>query len=182
LAVDHPGRVDRLVLVSCTNRFGPYLLEMAKLLGKALRHFPPEAYRRTIELLGTSPEYFDAHREEIEQKVLSACEDGIGRAAVARQLRCLGTRDVADGPDYRIAAPTLIIAGEQDMLIPACYGRRMSREIVGSEFLLVPGCGHNPFTEKPDFVAPRITEFLKRPRGGHRRKREETNVAVEESV
>src|SRR3954466_6039563 len=34
LAVDHPSRVDRLVLVSCTNRFGPYLREIAKLLGQ----------------------------------------------------------------------------------------------------------------------------------------------------
>jgi pimeloyl-ACP methyl ester carboxylesterase len=40
LAVDHPGRIDRLVLVSCSNRFGPYLLEVAKLIGQALRPLP----------------------------------------------------------------------------------------------------------------------------------------------
>src|SRR5438552_12507834 len=61
LAIDHPARVDRLVLVSCTNHFGPYLREIAKLLAQALRHFPPEVFRRTIELLGTAPEYFDSH-------------------------------------------------------------------------------------------------------------------------
>jgi 3-oxoadipate enol-lactonase len=183
LAVDHPSRVDRLVLVSCANRFGPYLLEMAKLIGKALRHFPPDVFQRTIELLGSAPGYLDAHAEEIDRKIAMACQSPVGRSAVARQLRCLGTRDVADGPDYRIAAPTLVIAGEQDMLIPASYARRMAHEIAGSEFLLVRGCGHNPFCEKPELVVPRITEFLTRPwvRDG-RRKCKETQLAMEESV
>src|SRR5439155_12691154 len=67
LAVDHPSRVDRLVLVSCTNRFGPYLREVALLLAAALRHFPPRLYRRTVALLGTAPEYFDEHVAEIDQ-------------------------------------------------------------------------------------------------------------------
>src|SRR5688572_4489606 len=142
LAIDHPSRVDRLVLVSCSNRFGPYLLEVAKLLAQALRHFPPELFRRTIELLGTAPEYFDAHADEIDRKIATECALGIPRGAVARQLRCLGCQDVGEGQNYRITAPTLVIAGEQDMLIPARYARQMARQIPGSEFLLVRGCGH----------------------------------------
>jgi pimeloyl-ACP methyl ester carboxylesterase len=155
---------------------------MAQLLGKALRHFPQPVFRRTIELLGSSPEYLDAHAGEIERKIAAACVEGIGRSAVARQLRCLGSRDVADGPDYRITAPTLVVAGEHDMLIPACYARRMAREIVGSEFFLVRGCGHNPFCEKPEVVVPLITEFLKRPRARSHGKFKETQLAMDESV
>src|SRR5688572_11194888 len=60
VAIDHPSRVDRLVLVSCAHRFSPYLLQVAKLLAQALRHCPPEMYLRTMEMLGTSPQYFDA--------------------------------------------------------------------------------------------------------------------------
>jgi hypothetical protein len=50
------------------------------------------------------------------------------------------------------------------MLIPACYAQRMAAEIPGSEFVLIPGCGHNPFTEKPDVMITHITQFLSRPR------------------
>jgi pimeloyl-ACP methyl ester carboxylesterase len=121
-------------------------------------------YLRTIELLGTSPQYFDAHAEEIEQRIASECAGKISRGAVARQLRCLGCRDVAEGQEYRITAPTLVVAGEQDMLIPACYAREMARHIPGSEFLLVRQCGHNPFTEKPEQVVPRVVDFLTRDR------------------
>jgi pimeloyl-ACP methyl ester carboxylesterase len=163
LASDHPSRVDRLVLMSCTNRFGPYLREIAKLLGQALRHFPPDVFRRMVELLGTAPEYVDAHFNEMEQRLAAAGQIQVPRTALIHQLRCLGCRDVEGTPDYHVTRPTLVIAGEQDMLIPACYGRRMADDIPGSEFLLVPQCGHDPLIEKPEFVMPRILDFLSRP-------------------
>lgn len=184
-ALDHPSRVDRLVLVSCGNRFSPYLTGMARLLGQALRHFPPELFRQTIELLGTSPTFFDAHAEEIDREVAAQCAAAIPRGAIARQLRCLGCRDIAGGDrEYRIASPTLVIAGDHDVLIPACYAREMARQIPGSEFLLVRGCGHNPFAEKPDAVLPRLVEFLLTRSGAKDRVRllEESQRAMEERV
>jgi pimeloyl-ACP methyl ester carboxylesterase len=182
--LDHPGRVDRLVLVSCGNRFSPYLTGVARLLGQALRHFPPELYRRTIELLGTSPQYFDAHADEIEQDIAAQCATGVPRGAIARQMRCLGCRDLAGDREYRIEAPTLVIAGDHDVLIPDCYAREMARQIPGSEFLLVRDCGHNPFAEKPDEVVPRVAKFLlKRSRATDRaRIHEESQLATEERV
>jgi pimeloyl-ACP methyl ester carboxylesterase len=145
--------------MSSAHCFGPYLREIAKLLGQALWRFPPELFRKTIELLGTSPMYFDKHAAEIERKIADDCDTGIARSAVLRQLRCLGCHEVA-GDDYRISAPTLVVSGDHDALIPACYGRRMSELIPNSEFLLVPECGHNPLIERPDFVVPRIVQFL----------------------
>ena len=185
LAIDHPARVDRLVLVSCGNRFSPYLLGVAKLLAQALRHCPPEMFLRTVELLGTSPQYFDAHAEEIDRRIATECGAGVSRGAVGRQLRCLGCRDLTEGQEYRITALTLVVAGEQDMMIPACYAREMARQIPGSEFVLVRECGHNPFIEKPEQVVPRIMEFLKRRRRGdasEKRECEETQLCMEETV
>ena len=164
LAADHSSRVDRLVLVSCTHRFSPYLREMARLLGHALRYFPPDVFRRTVELLGTAPEYLDTHRDDIERKLATARENAVPRSGVAKQLWCLARHDREDEWGHPIAAPTLVIAGEQDHLIPACYAQRMAQQIRGSEFVVVPGCGHNPFEEKPDVVLPRVTEFLMRGR------------------
>jgi len=165
VASDHPSRVDRLVLVSCTHRFSPYLREMARLLGHALRYFPQDVFQRTVKLLGTSPEYLDAHVDDIERKIATARESTAPRSSVGKQLWCLARHDRDDGWGNPVAAPTLVIAGEQDHLIPACYARRMAQQIRGSEFMVVPECGHNPFDEKPDVVIPRITEFLMRGRG-----------------
>ena len=81
LAVDHPSRVDRLVLVSCADRFTPYLRQVASLLGHSLRRFPKEAFVRTMELLGTSPQYLDENEAIVEQRVAAKCASRVsGRA------------------------------------------------------------------------------------------------------
>jgi pimeloyl-ACP methyl ester carboxylesterase len=180
-AHDHPSRVDRLVLVSCTHRFSPYLREMARLLGQALRYFPQDLYRRTVELLGAAPEYMDAHLDEMDRRLVTAREKGIPRSAVARQLLCLARHDRDEGWDPT-TAPTLVIAGEQDHLIPPCYARRMAEQIPGSEFMLVPGCGHNPFVEQPCLVLPRIEEFLSRGRPHDRSDNPKSRPAMSAAV
>ncbi|MEO6435996.1 MAG: alpha/beta hydrolase, partial [Tepidisphaeraceae bacterium] len=185
VAIDHPGRVDRLVLVSCSNRFGPYLMEVAKLLGHALRHFPKEQFRRMVELLSVAPQYLDTHADDLDRKINAALDAKVPRMAVGRQLRCLGNRDVACESEFHITSPTLIIAGDQDMLIPACYAQAMSREIPGSEFVLLPNCGHNPLNEQPEVMVERVREFLTRPRNGRhddrKKKRENVPLHTEEA-
>ncbi len=159
LAMDHPSRIDRLVLVSCADAFTPYLREVAKLLGQALRHFPPDAFVRTMELLSVSPEYLDANPAIVEERIKDQCRKRIPKLVLARQLRCLACSDVEE-KDYHIPAPTLVIAGEYDGLIPMCYSRRMSERIAGSQFMLVNSAGHNPLVECPERVLPRIVQFL----------------------
>ena len=158
-AVDHPSRVDRLVLVSCAHRFSAYLLRMAALLGHSLRRFPRAVFVQTMELLATAPLYLDDHIKEIEEQERARCEEGLHARAMGTQLRCLLRSDL-DPADYRITAPTLVVAGEHDALIPNCYARLMAERIPGSRFLLIPGAGHNPMIEVPEKVLPLIEQFL----------------------
>src|SRR4051812_1871458 len=153
LAIDHPARVGRLVLVSCADHFSPYLRSVMALLGHSLRRFPRETFVRTMELLGTSPEFHDANPDEVERRVKSKCMSGVSAPALATQLRCLARSEI-DPRDFRIASPTLVVAGEHDPLIPHCYARRMAAQIPGARFVLVPGAGHNPLTEYPDRILP----------------------------
>ena len=56
LAADHPQRIDHLVLASCTDRFTPYLRQVALLLGKTVTAVKNTQYRallRLTELLGS---------------------------------------------------------------------------------------------------------------------------------
>jgi 3-oxoadipate enol-lactonase len=164
LAMDHPSRVDRLALVSCTDRFSPYLRQIAGLLGHALRHFPPEMFLRTVELLGTAPEFLDAHAAEIDRRVMLRCAEGFSRRALADQLRCLACSD-GEAEERSITNPTLVLAGEHDALIPNCYARRMAGRIRGSEFEIIRGAGHNPFAECPERIVPRLVRFFTSARG-----------------
>jgi pimeloyl-ACP methyl ester carboxylesterase len=159
VAVDHPGRVNRLVLVSCTDRFSPYLQQTAHLLGHALRRFSWESFVRMSEMLGSSPEYFDKENALVEQRIRVKCAAAPDRRGVACQLRCVARSEMEDR-DYRILAPTLVIAGQDDRLIPSCYAESMAAKIPHSQFVLLPRIGHNPFQECPHQVVQHIAGFL----------------------
>jgi pimeloyl-ACP methyl ester carboxylesterase len=158
-AIDHPSRVDRLVLVSCADKFSAYLLRITALLGHSLRRFPRKVFVEMMELLCTAPLYLDANAEQIDREVDERCRSGVPARAIGAQLRALLRSEIADA-DYRIGAPTLVVAGEHDALIPNCYARLMAGKIPGSRFVLIPGAGHNPMSEKPEAVLPLITRFL----------------------
>lgn len=168
LAADHPSRIDRLVLVSCTDRCTPYLQQVMRLLGGIVRRFPPEVFARAVETLGTSPDFFDANELQIERRIVGKCGDA-GKRAIACQLRCLAREAEEVGEPDPVMAPTLVIAGEHDALVPPCYARAMAERIPGSQFELIDGAGHNPMFECPERVVPLISEFLKEtPKGGGR--------------
>jgi len=159
-AIDHPSRLDRLVLISCAHRFSPFLSQTAHLLRHALRRFPWEVFLRSIDVLGTAPEFFDANEKMLEQQLRAKCSVKIDRKSVVAQLRCLACSEVAP-EHFRIEAPTLVMAGQEDRLIPSCYARKMAETIPGSQFIELARCGHNPFQEMPDAVLPTIVEFLR---------------------
>ncbi|HET6249993.1 MAG TPA: alpha/beta fold hydrolase [Tepidisphaeraceae bacterium] len=170
VAIDHPSRVDRLVLVSCADTFSPYLRQMSLLLAHTLRRFPREMFVRTMELLATAPEFLDANTDLVEERVKTKSGSHVSARAVGNQLRCLAASEVPAGY-FKITAPTLVVAGEFDPIIPSCYSKQMADKIPASEYFLVRGAGHNPLVDHPQAVIPRVVEFLQ-----ESHQREETNV------
>ncbi len=60
-----------------------------------------------------------------------------------------------------IRQPTLVIWGEQDEVFPPAVGRELQATIKGASFALVPKAGHIPQWEQPDVVNQLLTTFLK---------------------
>lgn len=63
------------------------------------------------------------------------------------------------------AIPTLVLAGEQDGVMPACYGQMLADQIDGALFEVVPGSHLFPFTHATA-VSARISAFLGSPASG----------------
>ncbi len=59
-----------------------------------------------------------------------------------------------------IEAPTLIVWGEKDALIPVRYARKFQKEIKGSHMTIIKSSGHTPYFEKPDDFSAVVLEFL----------------------
>jgi pimeloyl-ACP methyl ester carboxylesterase len=81
------------------------------------------------------------------------------RAALAKRLAdARSSPRIAQLPE--IAAPTLILWGGQDRLIPPAYGEQFHRDIAGSRLVVFPGLGHVPHEEDPQITVAAVRRFL----------------------
>jgi poly(3-hydroxyalkanoate) depolymerase len=60
----------------------------------------------------------------------------------------------------RLAQPTLVIAGDDDPIVPAVNGRMLYRLIPDARLHVVPGGGHLLLLERPAEMAALVTSFL----------------------
>ncbi|MFL9456761.1 MULTISPECIES: alpha/beta fold hydrolase [Nostocales] len=61
-----------------------------------------------------------------------------------------------------IQAPTLIVWGESDGLVPSDYARDFCSQIQQAQVTLLPNCGHLPMFEQQDSFISTVTEFLQK--------------------
>jgi pimeloyl-ACP methyl ester carboxylesterase len=61
---------------------------------------------------------------------------------------------------HRVTAPTLVIWGAQDALIPAVYAEEFGKRIKGARVEVLEGCGHVPQVEKREETLALVRDFL----------------------
>jgi pimeloyl-ACP methyl ester carboxylesterase len=62
---------------------------------------------------------------------------------------------------HRITAPTLIVWGADDALVPAGYAAEFGKAIKGSSIELIPNCGHIPQLEQGPTTLKLVLDFLR---------------------
>jgi len=62
---------------------------------------------------------------------------------------------------HRIAAPTLIIWGKDDKLLPAVYAEEFKKRIPQAKVEMIEGGAHMMPLEEPAKVANSVSKFLK---------------------
>jgi pimeloyl-ACP methyl ester carboxylesterase len=61
-----------------------------------------------------------------------------------------------------ITAPTIVVHGELDALVPPANGKAIAERIPGAELVMVPDANHVLTTDQPDQVAKLLTDWLGR--------------------
>ncbi len=79
----------------------------------------------------------------------------------ATQLALATRTDTTHILDH-IHIPSLIIRGEEDMLMPKEHAELLHSGIRGSEFIQIPGSGHFPNLENPEAFNMAINHFMRR--------------------
>ena len=158
LAAGHPERVRSLTsIMSTTGERGVSRPTDAAL--KSLFQPRPttageaaESAVETSEVIG-SPEYPSDH-DELRATARLAFERGYNPIGFMRQLAAIWASGDRTESVRSIQAPTLVIHGEQDPLVPIAGGRATATAVVGSTFLAIEGMGHDlPQALQPQLVA-----------------------------
>ncbi len=61
-----------------------------------------------------------------------------------------------------ITAPTLVVWGDRDAIVPREHADRVAAAIPGAQLRWIEGCGHSPAEERPEVLAVMIDEHLAR--------------------
>jgi 3-oxoadipate enol-lactonase len=159
LALAHPGRLDRLVIACSTSSYGPE--------GPASW----QARIRAVEQGG-----LEAIGEMVAARYFSdgfrAAHPGVVRTVMERFLRTpregyLGCCDAIAALDFardlgRIAAPTLVVAGELDTGTPPAMSEAIARGIPNAQLVVIPGAAHLAAVEAPEAFDAAVVRFLAR--------------------
>ena len=86
----------------------------------------------------------------------------VEQAELVNRLAALETFDVSDRLD-RIDAPTLVLAGARDVIVPPSRQKRLAQAIDAADFAVVPDAGHIGFLTHPGPIAERVVACLTDP-------------------
>ena len=161
MAARHPDRIGRLILgstspggaasVSAPPEDQAYLEPRLDLsLHEALWWSAPAGYPQ---------EFIDAHPEIVERKVQANMAHPSSLEAYRAQLAAYRAFDIG-GRLAEIWAPTLVIAGDSDILIPPENGLILAEKIPGAELRIIEGAGHLFWISHPEETVVAVVEFL----------------------
>jgi pimeloyl-ACP methyl ester carboxylesterase len=161
-ALTYPRRLRSLVLV-CTTPGGPNAARASSEVMQAMvqgGEDPATLYRRNAWFL-YGEDTRRHHPERIEEDLEQRARIPTPPAGYLGQLQAAMGHDTwTELPS--IAAPTLVVHGDADLLIPTDSGRLLAGRIPGAELVLVPGAGHMLQSDAGDVVRKTVLAFLTR--------------------
>ncbi|MCW5750185.1 MAG: alpha/beta fold hydrolase [Alphaproteobacteria bacterium] len=91
---------------------------------------------------------------------VSAMAEEVGRDGFLRQQAAIIARPDSRPMLQRIACPTLVLCGDQDLVTPPELSREIAAGIAGAELVLLPRCGHLSTMEMPAEVNAAMRRWL----------------------
>jgi pimeloyl-ACP methyl ester carboxylesterase len=121
--------------------------------------FSPEgAVRRGLKA-ATSARYRAEHPDEFDRIVRARLAFSPSLPSYLRQARA-GANFDASGRVRDIDAPTLVIHGSDDRLVPVANARALARAVPRSRLRVLDGAGHLVFIEEAEEVNEGVASFL----------------------
>ena len=157
-AVDHPSVLGALIVLGADARFRSTI--GTSVARRVLERFPLPADNRFVNqffnlLHGIKPEpgpLVDFVVERIWET---------DQSIMAQRLAQLENFDVTDRL-WQVEAPTLIVAGSKDVIVPASRQKQLAQSIAGARFESVEGAGHIGFLTHRTEIVRQVRRHLSR--------------------
>jgi len=155
LAASHPEMVAGLVLIGGFNQLPD---DVFNDVWSAVQHLTDpisEPFVREFQSSTLAAPVPDRFFDQLVAESLRASAH-VWRAAFA------GIRTMPSAHDPAITAPTLLLWGDQDALVPRAEQDALLAAIPSGRLVVYPDAGHSPNWEQPERVARDIETFLRR--------------------
>lgn len=165
LALSHPAKIGKLILAA-TNFGGPHHIPITPEAMAVLTDVKSDPVMRFKNGLGvsTAPGYAEKNPGMIEAWLAWRMQNPIDPAAYQAQL-AIGLGLLSEEACFEhklknIAAPTLILFGAHDKVVPPGNAELLAREIPRSALELLPDAGHFFPIETPEAANAAVIQFL----------------------
>lgn len=156
----HPLKVERLVLVDAAGLAPAQDFDMSLLmnLNPSTREGMKELVSKVFynKLIFMSDGFIDA-------SMAARINAGDGYTIRSITESIIRREDFLDNRLSAIKAPTLIIWGREDGLLPLADGQRFQKGIPNSQLVVIEQCGHGPQIEKASEFNAAVLKFLAPP-------------------
>ena len=160
-AAAHPDRVKALVLMAPDGfpqpeAIGTKPYAMPAIMGLMKYCLPSYAVRKSIE-----PAFADA--SALDDKMVSRYHDMLRAPGVRAAILERGNQTIYTDPVPRlrkIKAPTLLLWGEEDKMIPSSNATSYAGVLAQSKTVFIPKLGHLLHEEQANIGLAKVTEFL----------------------
>lgn len=161
LAVDHPDRVDGLVLVDSV-AYGSWpsssmvSLSDPNLLGE------PEKIMELVVHDAKIGHDENADAEAFAKDMAAPYDSEEGRRSMVRNASALNTNHTMELADRleTIDVPTLVLWGEEDPWQPLSDARRLADDIPTAEIVTIPGASHWLPFDRPEETVRHLKQFM----------------------
>jgi pimeloyl-ACP methyl ester carboxylesterase len=155
-AMRYPYRLDRLIVQGVGARYERGLIQ--QIASTVLSRFPLPAdspfVNQFFNLLFGGKQKQDSLFEFVTRQIWQT-----DQSVMAHRFRLAEALDIESQLRY-IKAPTLVLAGDRDVLVSPNSLTRLCDGIPKCQFAQLPNCGHLAFVTKPDVIVKHVEQFL----------------------
>jgi pimeloyl-ACP methyl ester carboxylesterase len=159
MALNHPEKVDGLILIDTTSRMPAKTIQVGGAWAKAFAERGLQGYI-DAEIKDIFHPIFARRHKDAIKRFADSMKTRDFKTSTRVQQGYMKSPPVLDKDIKKINVPTLIIHGREDEVVPFEEAELIHKEIQNSQIAILPFAGHGALMERPDYFIDLITYFI----------------------